>query len=264
MNILFIGDIMGKIGRITVGKILPKLKKEYDIGFVIANSENAAHGSGITEDVIKELQGYGIDFFTNGDHSFRRLKQVESIYNNYPVIRPANFPPGVAGKGYKVVEIDNKKILIINLIGRVFMSADYDCPFRKLDEILANFTNEKLLAIIIDIHTETTSEKSAIKHYADGKASAILGTHTHIMTADSEITEKGTAFITDVGMVGSAEGCIGLEKEGIIKTFLTQIKYQHVIPESGKAIFNSVLLKINSKTGKIKTIKPITKFINIK
>lgn len=144
------------------------------------------------------------------------------------------------------------------------MKMDYDCPFAKIDEILANFTNQKLSAIIIDIHAEATSEKVALKHYVNGKVSAVLGTHTHVMTADERISKKGTAFITDVGMVGAHDECIGLDKEGIIKTFTTQIKYPHVLPEKGKAIFNSVLLKIDPKNGKTKNIKPITKYIDIK
>ncbi len=263
MNILFIGDIMGRIGRITVAKILPKLKKGEKIDFVIANIENAAHGSGATEAIVKELQKAGVDYFTNGDHSFTRIKQID-IYNKYPIIRPANWSPKAPGKGHAVINTKNEQILLINLIGRTFMKMDHECPFHKIDEILANFTNQKLSAIIIDIHAEATSEKAALKHYVDGKVSAILGTHTHVMTADERISNKGTAFITDVGMVGAFDECIGLDREGIIKTFTTQIKYPHVLPEKGKAIFNAVLLKIDPKTAETKSIKPLIKYIDIK
>jgi len=254
---------MGRIGRVTVEKILKKLKKEEKIDFVIANIENAAHGSGATEDIIKELKKAGVDWFTNGDHAFTRIKQIE-IYDKYPIIRPANWSPKAPGKGYSLINFKGEQILLINLIGRTFMKLDHDCPFHKIDEILANFTNQKLSAIIIDIHAETTSEKVALKHYVDGRVSAVLGTHTHVMTADERISDKGTAFITDVGMVGAFDECIGLDKEGILKTFVSQIKYPHVLPEKGKTIFNSVLLKINPKTAKTKIIKPITKYIQIK
>lgn len=265
MKILFIGDIIGKIGRKAIAKILPKLKKEQKTDLVIANAENSAHGSGITENIIKELQEAGIDWMTTGDHAFAREKQSD-VYNKYPIIRPANFSEGVPGQGYAVITVGKKTILLINLIGRVYMKMDYDCPFRKLNEILANpaLSEKKLSAIIVDVHAETTSEKVALGHFADGRVTAVLGTHTHIMTADHKITDQGMAYITDVGMVGAADSCIGVDKENIIKTFLTQIKYSHVIPEKGEAIFNAVLITVNPKTAKAKSIKPIIKFINIK
>lgn len=263
MKILFIGDIMGKIGRRTVAKILPKLKKKYRIDFIIANAENSAHGYGVTETTLKELIEAGVDFFTLGDHAFKRIKQTDN-FKKFPIIRPANFPPGVPGEGYKIAVIKKYKILIVNLIGRVFMKRNYDCPFREIDKILASFAKEKLSAIIIDMHAEATSEKITLKKYLDGRVSAILGTHTHVMTHDEEITSKGTAYITDTGMAGYADGSIGLDSEGIIKTVLTQIDYPHVIPEKGKAILNAVLLEINPKNGKAESIKPIIEFINIK
>ncbi|MDD5294439.1 MAG: TIGR00282 family metallophosphoesterase [Patescibacteria group bacterium] len=262
MNMLFIGDINGKIGRRAVAKILPKLKKSQEIDFVFANAENAAHGTGVTEDALKELMDAGVDYITNGDHAFDKIKQID-CYEKLPIIRPANYSCDAPGKGYSVVEKGKYKILLINLIGRVFMAADYDCPFRKVDEILAKFAKKDMSAIIIDIHAEATSEKVALKHYLEGRASAVLGTHTHIMTADAEISKEGTAYITDIGMAGFAGGCLGVDKEDIIKIFLTQIKQPHTIPEKGRAIFNAVLITIDSKTQKAKTIKPIIKTINI-
>jgi hypothetical protein len=265
LNILFIGDINGKIGREAIKKILPKLKRDEKIDLVIANAENAAHGSGVTEDSLKELQEAGIDWFTNGDHAFDRIKQAESCYEKLPTIRPANFPEGVPGKGHAIINTKKGVILLINLIGRVFIQPDTNCPFRKFDEILANpdLADLKLSAIIIDIHAEATSEKIAFSHYADGRATAVLGTHTHVMTADETISEKGTASITDVGMAGAADECIGVGKESIIKSYLTQIKYPHIIPETGRAIFCAVHIKIDEKTAKAKSIKRIMKFINI-
>jgi len=262
MKILFIGDINGKIGRQAVAKILPKLKKELKPDLVIANADNIAHGIGVTKSTLKELMDAGIDYFTNGDHAFDKIKQAD-CYDKLPIIRPANYAPDVPGQGYIIINIGKHKILLINLIGRVFMDKDHDCPFRKTDEILAMFTRKKLSAIIIDIHAEATSEKVVLGRYVNGRVSAILGTHTHVMTADQKITDKGMAYITDVGMVGAAESSLGIEFEGILKTFLTQIKYPHVIPEKGKAIFNAVLMEINPKTAKAKSIKPIIKFVNI-
>jgi hypothetical protein len=264
LKILFIGDINGKIGRQAVAKILPKLKKELRVDLVIANAENIAHGSGVTEETIKELQAAGVDFMTTGDHAFKTQRDSD-VFENLPVIRPANFPPCLPGRGYLLIEYKKKKIALINLIGRVFMHMDYDCPFRKLDEILAELDlhKNKLSAIIVDIHAEATSEKIALGHYADGRVTAVLGTHTHVMTADHHITDKGMAYITDVGMVGASDGCIGVDKENIIKTFLTQIKYKHVIPEKGQVIFNSVLININEKNSQASSIKPLIKNINI-
>jgi len=265
MNILFIGDVVGKIGRKTCLKIIPKLRKELNIDFVIANAENIAHGSGVTEETLDELIKAKIDFFTSGDHIFKNKKGLTTL-KTYPIIRPANYPPHVLGDGYKIVKIKNKNVLIINLIGRVFMQADYECPFRKLDEILANINLQKknIFAIIIDIHAEATSEKVCLAHYADGRVNAVLGTHTHVMTADYKITKKNTAYISDVGMCGAYESSLGIDYKNILKTFLEQIKYSHEIPENGKTILNGVLIKINDKTGKTEKITPITKFTEIK
>ncbi len=264
MKILFIGDIVGKIGRQAVIRLLPKLKKEYKFDLAIANAENSAHGSGVTEKIIKELLASGIDFMTTGDHAFRMSKQL-AVFDKYPILRPANFPPGLPGHGYAVIPAGKKNIILINLIGRVFMKLDYDCPFRKLDEILANLNlpDKNVSAIIVDIHAETTSEKVCFGYYADGRVSAVLGTHTHVMTADQKILPSGTAYITDVGMTGLANGSLGIDKDAIIQTFLTQIKHPHTIPERGEAILNAVLLNINEKTAKTKTIKPIIKHIKI-
>ncbi|HOZ55653.1 MAG TPA: TIGR00282 family metallophosphoesterase [bacterium] len=263
LKILFIGDVFGKMGRITLKRTVGKLKSKYKIDLVVANADNLAHGKGVTESTLKEAREAGVDFFTNGDHAFD-ANQME-LYKNQPIIRAANFPPDTPGKGWAMVNTNEYNILIINLLGRVFMKMNYDCPFRKIDEILANnfLPENKPSAIIIDIHAEATSEKVAFKHYVDGRVSAVLGTHTHIPTADAQISRKGTAFVSDVGMVGSNENCIGVDKEFIIKEFLTQISYQKKIPEKGESIFCSVLLTINPKTAKTEAIKQIIEKINI-
>ena len=265
LNILFIGDISGKVGRKAVAKILPGLKKKLKPDLVIANAENIAHGTGISENTLKEMMDAGVDWFTAGDHAFVREKYRDTYNdNNFPIIRPANFSKDAPGQGHIVIKVGKEKILLINLIGRVFMKMDYDCPFKKFDEIIDGLDKKNLSAIIVDIHAEATAEKVALGHYVNERASAVLGTHTHIMTADHKITEEGMAYITDAGMVGFADGCIGVDKENIIKTFLTQIKHKHILPEKGKAIFNAVLLTINPKTRKATDIKPIIKFVAIK
>ena len=264
IKIIFIGDINGKLGRTAISKIVPKLKKQTKADLVIANGENMAHGTGVTESTIKEIIDAEVDYITTGDHAFDAKSNETTFNGQLPIIRPANFPPTNPGSGFILIEKNKKNVLLVNLIGRVFMKADYDCPFREIDRILAMFAKKNLSAIIIDIHAEATSEKIAMRHYLDGKVSAILGTHTHVITADSQITKKGTAYISDVGMVGSSEGVIGVEKENIIKSFLDQTKYQHVLPEKGQAIFNAVLLTINEKTGQATKIQPIIKFIDIK
>ena len=265
LNILFIGEVNGKIGRRAVQKILPGLKKELKTDFVILNADNLAHGNGVSEATIKEMLAAGVDAFTGGDHCFGNTGSLNVYDGDLPLLRPANYSEKAPGKGFTIIELKNgQKILLISLIGQIFMSMDHDNPFIKVDEILSNLANNNLSAIIIDMHAEATSEKIALAHYLDGRVSAILGTHTHIMTADARISESGTADITDVGMTGFADGVIGVDKKGIIKTFLTQIKSSHVIPEIGRTIFNAVLLAIDPKTAKAKSIKPITKYINIK
>jgi 2',3'-cyclic-nucleotide 2'-phosphodiesterase len=264
LKILFIGDVSGKMGRIAVKKILLKNKK-YDADLIIANAENAAHGSGITEPTLLELKESGVDFFTTGDHAFDRLKSFD-LFKEMPIIRPSNYPPNTPGEGYKIINRNDFSILIINLAGRISMKMNLDCPFRKFDEIIKNenLDRKNLSAIIVDIHAETTAEKICLKHYIDGRASALIGTHTHIMTADSQITTKGTAYITDVGMAGAADESLGISKKEAIKTFLTQIKQPFKMPEKGRAIFNAVLISINPKNQKAKSIKPIIEFVNIK
>jgi hypothetical protein len=265
LKILFIGDINGKIGREAVKKILPKLKKEHKIDLVIANAENIAHGKGLTEPTLKEMLDAGVDWFTSGDHAFDNIKHLDLFDKEFPLLRPANFPPTAPGKGYSLIGLEKHKILLINVIGRVFMAFDYDCPFRKIEEILAieGLSLKNVSAILVDIHAEATSEKVALGHYLDGRVSAVLGTHTHVMTADEKISSKGTAYLTDVGMVGASDGVIGVDKENIIKIFLTQIKQPHVIPESGPAIFNAVLTNIDEKTGRATSIKKVIKYLNI-
>jgi metallophosphoesterase (TIGR00282 family) len=264
LKILFFGDIVGKIGRHAVAKILPQLKKEFEPDLILANAENLAHGIGVTEKTIRELKEAGVDLFTSGDHIFDKKEAMEILEEKEPILlRPANFPPGAPGAGARLLEIGTKKILVINLIGRVFFKSQYDCPFRKVDEILEEFKNENLNAIILDFHAEATSEKNALGQYLDGKVSAVLGTHTHVGTDDWQILPEGTAYVTDIGMVGAKNSIIGVDKKNIIKNFLTQVPQLHEIPEEGLCVVNAIYLEINPKNKKAIKIKKIKEEVEI-
>jgi len=259
-KILFIGDIIGKIGRAGVRNLLPKLKKSLKIDLVIANVENLAHGKGVTERTLNEIKEAGVDIFTSGNHIWKKRTEAEEIFKkqDFFLLRPANYPTGVLGVGEKIFITENKeKILVINLIGRVFFKEDFDCPFRAIDKILKKYKKEKLNAIVIDFHAEATSETRALGFYVDGRISAIFGTHSHVPTADAKILSNGTAYITDAGMVGAENSVIGVEKESVIQSYLTQINHQFVFPEKGECVFNSVLTEIDLKTGKAVNIKRI-------
>ncbi|PIY96667.1 MAG: TIGR00282 family metallophosphoesterase [Candidatus Kerfeldbacteria bacterium CG_4_10_14_0_8_um_filter_42_10] len=264
LKILFFGDIVGKIGRKAIRLAIPILKKRYGPDLIIANIENLAHGKGITEKTLNEVKESGIDIFTSGNHIFKREEGLDLLANKDSlVIRPANYPEGTAGYGEKLVEIGTKKLLVINLIGRVFFEEDFDSPFKKLDEILETHTKDDLSGIIIDFHAEATSEKVALGWYADGRVSAVLGTHTHIPTADAKILPKGTAYITDIGMVGPKESVLGVKKEIIIEKFLKDLPIIFDIPEEGIVQINAVLITIDTKTKKAKKIELIDQEISI-
>lgn len=264
MKILFIGDVMGRPGRKAVAALLPEIKKEYEPDFVIANAENLAHGKGITRQTLDELLSTGVDFCTSGNHIWAKPEGHEILaHTNSPVIRPANFPQNVPGVGTKLIQVGARNILVINLMGRVFMKEHLDCPFRKLDAILEQYKKEKPAAIIVDFHAEVTSEKNTFGLYADGRVSAVLGTHTHIPTADERVLPKGTAYITDVGMVGLKNSSIGIEYEGILKTFLDQMPGKFEIPDHGLIVFNAVLLNIDTKDGNALSITRIQRDIEI-
>lgn len=263
LKILFIGDIVGYIGREATKKILPKLKRQHKPDLIIANVENLAHGKGVTENTLKEMTETGIDYFTSGNHVFAK-KEAEKILadDKFNILRPINYPPSVPGIGEKVINIGKKNILLLNLMGRVFMQETLDCPFRKFDDIIKK--KENIGGIIVDFHAEATSEKKAFAYYADGKVSAVLGTHTHVQTADEQISQKGTAFITDIGMVGAKESILGAKKEEPLKTFLTQINYPHELPRQGECIFNAVLVMINTRKKIATSIKRIREVVEIK
>ncbi len=264
LTILFIADISGQIGRRAVAKILPNLKKQLKPDLIIANVDNLAHGKGVTPKTLQEILSAGVDYCTGGDHCFDQTAQINKVYNGgWPILRPANFSPQAPGRGVAAIETKKGKVLLVNLIGRVFMRRQHECPFQAIEKILTNFDEKNFSAILIDIHAEATSEKLALALYLDGRASAVLGTHTHIPTADGQILAGGTAYITDVGMVGFSAGVLGLDKKGVIASYLTQIKHKHIFPEKGWAVLQAVVVKINPKTRKAKSLKTINKTIKI-
>ncbi|MBU1657251.1 MAG: TIGR00282 family metallophosphoesterase [Candidatus Omnitrophica bacterium] len=213
MRILFLGDIVGKPGRTIIKKLLPDLRKDESIDLVVANGENAAAGSGLIPRLADELLESGIDVLTSGDHIWKKRDIYDYLKVSGRLIRPANYPEGAPGRGSTVVDTaSGKKVAVINIIGRVFMDA-VDCPFARVKKEIK--TVSKLADIIIvDLHAEATSEKIAMGWYLDGEVSAVLGTHTHIQTADERILPKGTAYITDCGMTGPNDSVIGGTKSG--------------------------------------------------
>ncbi len=248
-RILFIGDIIGKPGRQVVADFVPAFREKQRVDLVIGNVENAAGGFGITPALAKDLFSF-LDVMTSGNHIWDKKEVYDYIEKEPRLIRPANFPPKNPGKGF----FEKANVLVINLIGRVFMP-HYDCPFRAIDALLSE-KKKKGQIILVDMHAEATSEKQAMKHYLDGRVSAIVGTHTHVPTDDLELSPKGTAYVTDVGMTGPADSIIGMEKEEIIQKFLTQMPARFNVA-TGPSVLNAVLLEVDEETGKAHSITRI-------
>lgn len=220
LNLCFVGDVVGRQGRRAVANLLPGVKGEFNIDFTIANCENAAGGFGLTKKVADELLSSGIDVLTSGNHIWDKREMVPLLDSMDRVLRPHNYPPGVPGRGCGVYRVkDAVKICVMNLQGRVFMRA-IDCPFRSADALLEQVQDA---ITIVDIHAEATSEKVAMGWYLDGRVAAVVGSHTHVQTADERVLPGGTAYITDAGMTGAFDSVIGIEKEAIINRFLTGI-----------------------------------------
>ncbi|MBN1325520.1 TIGR00282 family metallophosphoesterase [Candidatus Falkowbacteria bacterium] len=265
IKIVFLGDIFGKIGRKGVIKLLPTLKKEYRPDFIIANAENLAHGHGITRSSLQEMLAAGINFFTSGNHIFDKPDgEFILAEKDAPIIRPANYIEEMPGQGEKILNIGEKKLLVVNLMGRVFFTENYKNPFKTVEELLKKYKNEDLAGIIVDFHAEATSEKVALGYFLDGQVSAIIGTHTHIQTADEKILNNGSAYISDVGMIGAKESVIGLDKDQVVQNFINEAGMSADIPESGQCIINGIYLEIDSKTKKAIKIKRINKLTEIK
>lgn len=245
MRFLFIGDTVGKTGRRAVSTLLPELKQQLQVDFVVLNGENLAHGNGINQKVFEEMVQAGVDVVTAGNHTFDKKEVLPLLEKETRLLRPANLPPMAAGRGWGIYEKSGKRVLVINLMGRVFMGGALDCPFRTFDEI---YTRNKQQAdfVIVDFHGEATSEKQAFAYYVDGRATAVFGTHTHVQTADERFLPGGTAYITDVGMTGAYDSVIGVRKDEIIEKFITGMpkKYE---PAEGRFIFAALFLDTESR-----------------
>ena len=254
MNILAIGDLVGRSGIKEMRKRLNEIKQKENIDFVIVNAENSAEGMGITQKNFDEILSENVDVITMGNHTWGK-KDIFKFIDHPKLIRPANYPEGVVGKGYSIYECKDKKIAVINLIGRVGLNVLSENPFLKAKEII-NKIKETVDMIIIDFHAEATAEKIALANYVDGEATIVFGTHTHVQTADETILPKGTGYITDIGMTGPKNSVIGMDVKASIKRFSTTLPERYKIAE-GKCIFNGVIFKINDTTNKVEEIKRV-------
>lgn len=252
MRLLFIGDVYGKTGREMVEQYLPRLKDFYHPTVTIINAENAAHGKGITKKIYNRLTELGADMITMGNHTWDNREIFEFIDDAKQIVRPANFPEGTPGKGLQMFPVNKIHVAVINIQGRVFLPA-IDDPFRTADRLVSE-AREKTPIIFVDIHAETTSEKLAMGRYLDGRVSAVIGTHTHVQTADERIFPGGTAYLSDVGMTGPYNGIIGVERAAVTRRFLTSMPVRFE-SEEGSGQLSAVIIDIDGQTGKAKHIE---------
>jgi len=255
MKVLFIGDIVGKGGRRAVRELLPSLREREGVEFVIANAENAAGGMGVTSEKAKELLEMGIDVLTSGNHIWKKKEILSYIEREPRLLRPANYPSGAPGRGSGVFRARNGiKVGVLNLEGRVFMKA-LECPFRTAEERIDYLKKESPI-LVVDFHAEATSEKMAMGWFLDGEVSAVIGTHTHVQTADERILPAGTAYITDAGMTGPINSVIGIKKELAIERFLTLLPNRFE-PAKGEIELQGVIVEIDDESGLALNIKRI-------
>ena len=254
MRILAVGDLVGESGVNKLKEILPSFRKENNIDFVVVNAENSAGGMGITTKIFNELKQLNINAITMGNHTWGK-KDIFSFIDDAKLFRPANYSRGVVGKGYNIYECKNKKICVINLIGRTEMGVQSDNPFTTADDII-NEVKDKADIIIVDFHAEASAEKIAMKYYLDGRVTAIFGTHTHVQTADEEVTKKGTGFISDIGMTGPENSVIGMDIDASVKRFVTSLPERYKLAE-GNCMFNGIILEINDDNCRTETITRI-------
>ncbi len=257
MKVLFIGDVVGNSGRKAIKEILAELRKEMPFDYCVANGENAAGGTGITYVVAQELYKCGIDALTMGNHTWSKREITNFIDSDPRIARPANYPQELPGKGSVIID---GKLGIVNLLGRVYMD-NVDCPFKALDREL-EYLKSQVKVILVDIHAEATSEKCALAWHADGRVSCVLGTHTHVQTADERIFPCGTAFISDVGMTGPYDGVIGVDKEIVLEKFLSYMPVRFEMAK-GRVQFNAVHIEVDERTGRALKIQRILKVFSL-
>lgn len=255
LNILCIGDVVGRPGRRVLAEKLKPLIKELNVDCVIANAENAAGGSGLTPQIYDKLLRYGVNLVTLGDHTYRKKEIIKTLETATNIVRPANLSANAAGKGFAFYTTSKgPTIAVISLIGRVFMKPA-DCPYSTIDKLLGQL-QQNCDIVVVDIHAEATSEKNAMGYYLDGKVSCCFGTHTHVVTADERILPKGTAYITDIGMTGAHDSILGRDTENVLKFFRTQMPYPFEIA-TGDVKINGILITVDSGTKKAERIERI-------
>ncbi len=255
MKVLFIGDIFGEPGRRAVARAVPRLVAKHQIDVVIGNGENVAGGFGITPELAEELFEIGIAVITTGNHAWDKKEILDYIPREPRLLRPANYPEGVPGRGSYVLETPGgEQLAVLHLMGRAYMPT-LDCPFQVAKKELANL-KKRAAAVIVDMHAEATSEKMAMGYYLDGEVTAVVGTHTHVQTADEQILPRGTAYLTDIGMTGPLHSVIGVKKELAIEKFLTGMPRRFEVA-SGPAVFCAVLINLDARIGKALSIERI-------
>lgn len=254
MRILAVGDLVGENGVKTLKDILPAYKRENKIDFVIVNAENAAGGMGITTKIFNDLKALNIDAITMGNHTWGK-KDIFSFIDDSKLLRPANYSRGVVGKGYNIYECKAKKICVINLIGRTDMAVQSDNPFTTVDDIIEKQKNNVDI-FVVDFHAEATAEKIAMKYYLDGRITALFGTHTHVQTADEEVTSGGMGYITDIGMTGPSNSVIGMDVSASVKRFVTSLPERYKLAD-GPCQFNGCIFEIDDDSCRTKSVTRI-------
>jgi metallophosphoesterase (TIGR00282 family) len=255
MKVLYIGDIMGEPGRRAVARMVPRLVSQRQIDIVVGNGENAAGGFGITPELAEELFRAGLSAITTGNHAWDKKEILDYFPRERRLLRPANYPEGVPGQGSVIVQARNgEELAILQLMGRVYMPT-LDCPFRVAKREMAKLRT-RVAAVLVDMHAEVTSEKMAMGHYLDGEATAVVGTHTHVQTADEQILPRGTAYLTDIGMTGPLHGVIGMNKDIAIEKFLTGMPKRFEVA-SGPTVFCAALIELDARIGKALSIERV-------
>jgi metallophosphoesterase (TIGR00282 family) len=255
MKVLYIGDIMGEPGRRAVARMVPRLVSQRQIDVVVGNGENAAGGFGITPELAEELFGMGLSAITTGNHAWDKKEILDYFPRERRLLRPANYPDGVPGQGSVIVQAKNgEELAILQVMGRAYMPT-LDCPFQVAKREMAKLRT-RVAAVIVDMHAEATSEKMAMGHYLDGEATAVVGTHTHVQTADEQILPRGTAYLTDIGMTGPLHGVIGVKKELAIEKFLTGMPRRFEVA-GGPTVFCAVLIELDARIGKALSIERV-------
>jgi metallophosphoesterase (TIGR00282 family) len=259
MRVLMVGDVVGKPGRKALARLLPEIRTEFGVDFVVVNGENAAAGFGLTDDTADDLFSAGANVISGGNHTFDKREFIPSLDGELPMLRPANYPASTPGRG--MVRIGSTAV--INLQGRVFMPEGLDSPFTTVDRLLNELEEEAPKVILVDFHTEATSEQAAMGWYLDGRVTAVVGTHTHVPTADPKVLPRGTAFVTDLGMTGPVYSVIGSRVEDVLTRFLTAMPRRLNVAEDGPVQMNSVLIDVDERIGLATAIQRVDRTLEL-